>query len=515
MFLDLKPGTLTEVISGRRWDAKEIVGQVDTRVLRYWDLGMRAGDRVFLHYGNRLEFFVDLLAIWRIGSCAIPIDVRLTVFEVKTLTQTANPRFSLVDDQTDSAIIDQLKLGDVTILNTLDSTSINKNGGEGVRLGNYPVLDADALILFTSGSTGSPKGVVHTHRSLRAKWVSLQQSLGIESFRRTLCLLPTHFGHGLICNCLFPWLSGQDLVIAPPFKPDLVTKLGSIIDTHKITFLSSVPSLWRLALKLGKPPVGHTLERVHCGSAPLSGYLWKEIQRWTGTLQVFNTYGITETGSWVAGLTTPNFTPQDGLIGEPWGAVIKVLKTGDTKTGVNGEMECAVGEPGYIWLNTPALMKGYFNREDLTHQVVCQGWFMTGDIGFLDDRGRLYLKGRERDEINKGGMKIYPADVDMVVEQFPLASDVATFGFDEPRYGQEVGMAVVLKDQEDSTVRDLYQWMKTHLAEHKLPVRWYVLASIPRTSRGKINRNLVMEQCRQLSPLNLHRILQYSKNGSR
>ena len=85
-------------------------------------------------------------------------------------------------------------------------------------------LDDDALILFTSGTTGQPKGVVHTHRSLRARWMSLRQSLGIESFRRTLCLLPTHFGHGLICNSLFPWLFGQDLYVLPPFRADLLLR---------------------------------------------------------------------------------------------------------------------------------------------------------------------------------------------------------------------------------------------------------------------------------------------------
>jgi acyl-CoA synthetase (AMP-forming)/AMP-acid ligase II len=152
-------------------------------------------------------------------------------------------------------------------------------------------------------------------------------------------------------------------------------------------------------------------------------------------------------------------------------------------------------------------MKGYFQRDDLTARAVVDGWFLTGDIGLLDEQGRLLLRGRERDEINKGGMKIYPADVDAVVERFEHASDVCTFALDDAIYGQVVGMAVVMNKQDDDTFRALHQWMKTHLAEPKMPVRWWVVEEIPRTSRGKINRDAVKAACVDLPALDLSRIL--------
>jgi acyl-CoA synthetase (AMP-forming)/AMP-acid ligase II len=283
--------------------------------------------------------------------------------------------------------------------------------------------------------------------------------------------------------------------------------LGKILDEHKITFMSSVPSVWRLALKTSTPPAEKTLKRVFCGSAPLSAHLWKNIQEWTGTDEVINSYGITETGSWLAGTTVERIVPEDGLIGVAWGGVVNVSKKSKLEALNPFEESCAPGESGYVWVNTPALMKGYLGRDDLTNEVVHQGWFFTGDIGRKDERGLLYLHGREREEINRGGMKIYPGDVDSVVERFVNIMDVCTFAFEDPLHGQDVGIALVLKEKDDKTLRELHNFMKDHLARHQMPVRWYLVDEIPRTSRGKINRDQVARTCSRINPINLKSIL--------
>jgi oxalate---CoA ligase len=500
MLIELNVGNLVEPFGGRRWDKAEIHRQVTLRLGRFQSLGLVPEDRVFLPFGNRLEFFAELLAIWKLGACAIPIDARLTAFEVENLSRAASPKLAVVDDATHADVIEVLNKAGSRVVQTTDT-------GDKEATACHVRLDRDALMLFTSGSTGDPKGVVHTHRSLRARWTGLRDHLPAAAFARTLCMLPTHFGHGLICNCLFPWLSGNDLYITPPFRPDLVTRVGRAIDEHAITFMSSVPPIWKLALKLAKSPQRGTLQRVHVGSAPLSAALWTDIRKWTGTQHVCNAYGITETGSWVAGLEQADVRAEDGLIGVGWGAVIKVLNTDETTQPLSAEHQCKTGESGYVWLNTPALMKGYFRRDDLTAKAVVDGWFMTGDIGFLDDLGRLLLRGRERDEINKGGMKIYPSDLDAVVERYPAATDVCAFALDDPIYGQSVGMAVVLNDTKDETVSGLHAWMKSHLAEHKMPSRWWVIDAIPRTSRGKINRDAVKTACEERPALDLPTIL--------
>lgn len=507
MFFDVQPGRLIEPLTGRTWSSREIGGRVIARMQRLQREGLRRGDRVFVLYGNKLEFFVDVLAAWHSGASLVPIDSRLTSFEIENLARAVMPRLLLVDSSAGATTHSRLTALGVKVLDTTAWDSAGDVDPAAGHIRSQAHMDDEALMLFTSGSTGVPKGVVHTHRSLRARWMALRDILGVDAFRRTLCLLPTHFGHGLICNSLFPWLAGQDLFIAPPFSTECLMRLGRLVDEHQITFLSSVPSMWGLALKASKPPAAGSLRRVHCGSAPLSGHLWRQIQEWAGTKEVFNAYGITETGSWVAGTSVGDFVPEDGLVGVPWGAVVKILKSAEPHAPFDPDAPCRAGETGHIWINTPALMQGYYQQPELTAQVISGGWFFTGDIGLIDDRGWLYLKGREREEINKGGTKIYPADIDAVVERFELTKEVCAFAMDDPLYGQNVAMAVVLKEENAATVRALYDWMKRHLAEFKMPVRWYTVDALPRNSRGKISRKEVEEHCAAKSPLDIPSIL--------
>jgi acyl-CoA synthetase (AMP-forming)/AMP-acid ligase II len=503
MFLALKPGNLIEPLTGRRWTPGDLHMRVESRIAAIAAAGLGHGDRAFIHFGNCHEFFAELLAIWSLGACAIPIDPRFTPFEIETLAAWSKPKVS-----------SWLEAPDGTLSTTLDKLGVNVTevpkrivpplrGGSALSRGFS--LDSDALILFTSGTTGQPKGVVHTHRSLRARWMALRDHLGLEAYTRTLCTLPTHFGHGLICNCLFPWLSGCDLYIMPPFRPEITARIGTIVDEEEITFMSSVPALWRLALRIAKPPQRHSLSRVFVGSAPLSAALWSDIAAWAAPARVMNSYGITETGSWLAGTTVGDLTPppEDGLIGVAWGGVLRVLSRREPDAVLDPDSECRPGESGHVWTLTPALMRGYLDRDDLTAQVVCNGWFATGDIGVIDDRGWLTLRGREREEINKGGMKVYPGDIDGVIERFTSTLDVCSFAYADPLLGEEVGVAVALKQNDDGTLRELYRWASEHLAAHQLPQRWYVLEEIPRTSRGKVNRAQIAEHCVALQPVDM------------
>jgi acyl-CoA synthetase (AMP-forming)/AMP-acid ligase II len=504
-------GSLVAPLTGRRWSPAAIAGRVRQATAAQRARGLQPGNRVFVHFGNCNEFFVELLAAWRAGACVVPLDPGFAPSEIEALASWAKPRLSLWNGPPDPdvfVVLERLGVENVDVASR--ELGVHQAAQDDSRWAAR--LDDDALILFTSGTTGQPKGVAHTHRSLLARWSSLHDRLDLESFARTLCLLPTHFGHGLICNSLFPWLSGCELHLLPPFRPQIHADLGSVIDEHEISFMSSVPTVWRLVERIAARPRTQSLARVFIGSAPLSQTLWETVREWSGTQSVCNAYGITETASWLAGTSMPHFTPEDGLVGEPWGGTLRVVQEGDPGDPTDPGAVCGPEEEGRVWVRTPALMRGYLDRDDLTDAVVVNGWFLTGDLGAVDSRGWLYLRGRERDEINKGGMKVHPSDIDAVIERFPAATDVCTFGFAEPFLGEDVGVAVVLSNGDDATIVALHDWATAHLARHQVPQRWYFLREIPRSSRGKVNREAVANRCSAETPANIGEIRNRASN---
>jgi oxalate---CoA ligase len=483
-------GSICEVTTGRVWDRQQLWAQVFARAHRNQAAGLQPGDRVMLLAANTLEFFAELLAVWVNGATAVPVDSALTAFELDNLAAAAEPRLIVATGP-----------GNLPKKATAPILSTNGGGPAGnSAILSHVRLDDDALILFTSGSTGTPKGVVHTHRSLAARWHSLRQALGTECYRRTLCLLQVYFGHGLICNCLFPLLAGRDLFLAPAFTPDMLSQLGRFLDQHRITAMSSVPTVWRVALQLSRAPREGSLRRLHCGSAPLSRDLWQRIAEWAPTAEVVNSYGITETGSWLAGSLGAG-GPQDGLVGHGWGAELRVLRTADAPPAAIREAECARGETGHVWVQTPALMRGYFRRDDLTSAAVAGGWFHTGDMGHQDEAGRLILGGRSVDEINKGGMKIQLLDIENAAEGFEQLSDVCAFAIADNLYGQNVALAFVLREARPETLAQFHQWMESRLSRQKMPAVWYQVDSLPRSARGKIHRPTIAKLCAERSPL--------------
>lgn len=471
-------GTVADVHTGEKWTAADLGGEVARRTDRLRAAGLDRGDIAVIMHGGTPSFFADLLAVWRAGACAACVNPGLTEGELANVVDFVGAKIVLVDGEASTTA-----------------------GGHPARvmsaardddLGPVPPgtcgahLDHPALILFTSGTTGRPKGVVLSFRAILARTALNRAEIGDDCLARVLCVLPTHFGHGLIGNCLTTLLAGGDLLLfnAPGIQG--TARLGAVLEDHDVTFMSSVPAFWRVALKAAKRPTRQTLRRVHIGSAPLSAELWQAVIDWTGTDTVVNAFGITETANWAAGASAAAYRPADGLVGRMWGGQAAVRSADGALSGIGD---------GEVVLQTPSLMTGYFERPDLTDEVLSDGWYRTGDIGRIDEDGTIWLLGRHKLEINRAGMKVHPEELDLLLEQHADVAEACAFAVPDRVSGELVGVAVAPVDGADLDLDGLAHWCAARIRPDARPDRWYTLAEIPKTDRGKVDRSAVTAQC--------------------
>jgi oxalate---CoA ligase len=465
----IKRGGIVDVALGLSWGAAKLSDEVNRRASALSRMGIGRGSVVAIGHGGTARFFADLFATWNVGAAAACLDATLTPSELRTVVAFAKSAVLLVDKATP---VSQLPVPIVDL------------GSEhrGHFSGDVPTPDPDdpALVLFTSGTTGAPKGVVLSFRALRARIKANIAVIGKATLARSLVSLPTHFGHGLIGNSLTPLLAGGDIVLHPLGIP-MANDLGRIIDEHDITFMSSVPTFWRLALTHSPRPVGGSLVRVHVGSAPLPAALWSEVAAWSGA-EVVNCYGTTETANWIAGASSHADGIADGLLGKMWrGSAAVMDESGSIQHAGAGE----------IIIQSPSLMSGYLDRPDLTAAAFHQGWYRTGDRGSIDQQGRLWLTGRIKDEINRAGFKVQPAEIDALLESNPAVAEACVFGISDPLSGEALGAAIRLQNGASASPQSLQAWCLERLRREAVPERWFIVSEIPRTARGKVSRDVV------------------------
>jgi acyl-coenzyme A synthetase/AMP-(fatty) acid ligase len=470
--LELLPTTV-EVYdhrSGITLDHAALTANVLQREAELKGAGLSAGARVVLCHNHALSFMIDLLGAWRVGAVVVVVAPTLTAAERTNVTTATNPALWIGAEAT----------GRVGWIAPRAPTPAIAHPGDSAPKTVAP--DEPALILMTSGTTSTPKGVVHSHRSLHARIALNLAHMDGRDLDRSLSILPMHFGHGLIGNCLTPLAAGARLDLWPEPGMTGASKLSEVIETRDITFMSSVPALWRIVLRASPPPRTGSLRRVHVGSAPLSVDLWNSIARWCGTRRIVNMYGMTETANWIGGHSLEHGDVADGLVGQAWGGSLRVIRADKTYA--------AVGE-GEVTVATPSLMLGYLGQTDTTATAVKERWFATGDRGIIDGQGRLRLVGRRDHEINKGGMKIAAEEIDLLVERHPLVAEACAFALDDPVAGEIVAVAVVPVRPDAIGAGDLLTWCQSRIRQEAVPARFFFVASLPWTERGKINRGHV------------------------
>jgi oxalate---CoA ligase len=464
-------GRIEDVGLGLSWASSTLANEVCRRAAVLSNMGIGHGSTVAIAHGGTARFFADLFATWSVGATAACLDATLTPGEIQTVVDFAKAGVVLVDGV---GPFEHLAVPIVELRNERTATSSGASGE----------VDPDtaALVLFTSGTTGTPKGVILSFRALGARINANIEAIGRAALARTLVSLPTHFGHGLIGNSLTPLLAGGDIVLHPIGVP-LANDLGRVIDQHDITFMSSVPAFWRMALKRNSQPQRASLVRVHVGSAPFPATLWSEVVAWTDA-EVVNCYGATETANWIAGASSRVDGVADGLVGAMWGGDAAVIDS-------NGLVQ-SIGR-GEIIIRSPSQMSGYLDRPDLTEAALHQGWYRTGDSGSIDEQGRLWLTGRIKDEINRAGFKVQPAEIDALLETNPAVAEACVFGVDDPLGGEAVAAAIRLKEEASEDPKSLQSWCLKRIRREAVPESWFFVSEIPRNARGKVSRDAVRQ----------------------
>jgi oxalate---CoA ligase len=462
-------GGIEDVGLGQRWDRRRLAEEIARRAAVLASMGVGLGSVVAIAHGGSARFFADLLAVWNVRAAAACLDSSLTAMELQAVMDFLRPAAILIDGALPPGTpsIPTLELA------TARPASAALTGGK-------RDLNAPALMLFTSGTTGTPKAVVLSFKALKTRIELNGAAIGAAPLKRTLVTLPTHFGHGLIGNALTPLLHGADVVLFPRGIA-LADQLGRIIDHYAISFLSSVPSFWTIATQSAAPPRKGSLARIHVGSSPLSAGLWSQVAAWSRA-EVVNCYGMTETANWMAGASSRRDFIADGFVGRAWGGRAAVRDD-------RGDI-CEVGE-GEIVVRSPCVMQGYLNRPDLTAEVMAEGWYRTGDRGRVDAAGRIWLTGRIKDEINRAGVKIQPADIDVLLERHPAVAEACAFAIPDVIGGEAVGAAVCLAPGQAIGVDALRSWCRERLHGQAVPGHWFIVDRIPRNARGKVNRAAV------------------------
>lgn len=469
-------GSVADLVHGERWSGDDLAAAAIARAAMLRSAGIGAGDKVLIVQPGSGGFFANLFAVWTAGATAAVLNSALTKEEFGNIESHLKPAVVLNDGEGVSAV-ENCKTG---IWNFSRELTPDLDARQAPR---EATLDDAALILFTSGTTGVPKGVVHTFRSLLARLALNSAYIGAEDIATTLCTLPVHFGHGLIGNCLTALLHGGDLILDKGTDIKAIGKLGDTIDENGVSFMSSVPAFWRLALKFSAPPKKAALKRVHVGSAPMSADLWRQIMDWSGIDNVVNMYGITETANWIGGASAAEFEPEDGLIGRLWGGYAALMaEDGSFKHEGEGE----------LLIQTPSIMSSYFELPEMTAQSFVNGWFRTGDLGRVKD-GVIVLTGRKKNEINRAGIKVQPEDIDVLLERHPDVIEACAFGRPDRLSGETVCVALALEPEHD--LKQIQKWCAERLVREKLPDKWFVLDEIPKTDRGKVRRDHVAAVC--------------------
>ncbi|MBH8561554.1 long-chain fatty acid--CoA ligase [Nostoc sp. CENA67] len=448
-------------------------------------LGIKRGDRVALFLPNIPEFVIGYLGILKIGAIAVSINVMLKTAEVSYILNDCAAK-AIITTESQSQQVSEADLPELEHILIAEGQA-----HKGITLAQLmanaspeaPAVEMDrhapACILYTSGTTGFPKGATLAHGNVIANSYAANRCYRISSSDRLLLYLPLFhcFGQNAILNTGFS--ACATIVLQRRFD---LEKVLQTITEKQITMFFGVPTVFIKILNTEIPEkTFNNVRYFFSAAAPMPIEI---AQKWHDKYGIFihEGYGLTETSPFAT--YNNDLQYKLGSIGTPIDNVeIQIVD--------NYGHQVQLGELGEILVRGPNVMLGYWNRPFETAEVIQNGWFHTGDIGRMDEEGYFYIVDRIKDMINLSGFKVYPSEVENVIYQHPAVAEVAVYGVPDPIKGEVVNTNIVLKPGHNITAQQIIDFCYQNMAAYKVPHVIHFVDALPKNPTGKVLRRLL------------------------
>ncbi len=479
----ISPHRLALVFGGERWTFADLDRRSSAAATRLRAAGVRPRARVALLAGNGPGFVQMVHAAPRLGAVLVPLNTRLTAPELVALVEDCEPAI-LVHDEANhdtaasvSAAVAGLPRVRIAELAAEGATSSPESDGcDGT-------LDPSAVhtVIYTSGTSGRAKGAMLTFSNHWWSATGSTLNLGLREDDRWLACMPL-FHVGGLAVLLRSVIFGIPVVLHEGFDAGAVSRA---IDEDGVTIASLVPTmLARLLEARRRRPLPHSLRCLLVGGGPLPQPLLEEClhRGWP----VAPTYGLTEAASQVATLSPEDTPRRPGSAGKAlFHTQVRIeIDDGEAPPGVAGE----------ILVRGPTVTPGYFRRPHESAEALRHGWLHTGDIGYLDHQGYLYVLDRRDDLIVSGGENVYPAEVEEALRSHPDVLDAGVIGLPDDVWGQGVVAAIVLREHPALSQEDLLAFCRARLAPYKVPKELRFVTNLPRNAAGKLVRRELRQE---------------------
>ncbi|MCY4062558.1 MAG: o-succinylbenzoate--CoA ligase [Chloroflexi bacterium] len=432
---------------------------------------LEPGDKVGILMPDRFLFVVTLLALMRMRVVSVPLNTRLTAAELSWQVKNADCRLLICEGDT-RALAGELGT-DVMEMPNIDLADPTP------QFADYGLinLDDDFAIIHTSGTSGRPKAAILTLGNVYQSAQASAQLLGHLENECWLCVLPLYHVGGL--SIILRSLIYSTAVEFGPTSPFDVQETNRVLSANPITLISLVPTMLQRLLDAKTRPWNPQLRLILLGGEAPSAELLARCQ--AENLPIATTYGLTETASQVATALPEQVYRKPGTVGKP-------LKNTQVRIVGEGGEGAAPKVPGEVLVKGGTVMRGYYGDPAATDAALRDGWLQTGDIGYLDEDGDLFILQRRADLIVSGGENIYPAEVERVLRSHPQVAEAVVFGAPDAQWGQRVAALIQPVFGASISTKDIDRFLRERLASYKSPRKIVFVDALPLTASGKIQR---------------------------